>query len=159
MTGACTRRKVLADDRLEILELLAKYDWAVDTDDTEAFLDVFTADGQFVFGDTVFEGTGGLREFIEDIKARKIAGTQRSYAGRLGRSIFHNPINVVLEWDGDDIRLRAELISPGIANDGQFSLLFAWYDDRVTRVAGEWKFRRRHATLWSEGPPRRSGPS
>lgn len=149
------KRKIAVEDRLEILDLLARYNWAVDTDDVDAFLDVFTSDGQFVTADKAYRGVAELREFIGLLKSRRVPDDQLP-PGAAGRSAFHNAINVILEWDGDDIRLLAEFIGSRVADDGRVSMHFGWYDDRVTRVGGDWKFRRRHVRSWAEDRPSQS---
>lgn len=138
-------RPLTVEDRLEIQELLARYNWAIDTDDASAFADTFTERGEFVTKAKVFTGRAELLELVAYLHEKR--------AGDAQRSLFHNVSNVVLEGDAARVRFIAQLIGPRISADGVTTLQLGWYDDVLEKVDAGWRFARRHFRLWSDEAP------
>lgn len=132
------------EDRLEIFDVLARYNWAIDTDDAEAFVSTFAPGGEFVTKDRVYAGHDELRELMVYLHAKR---------DNSQRSLFHNVSNVVIEGDGEQVRFVAQLIGPRIADDGVTTLQLGWYDDRLAKVDGRWRFARRHFRPWPDTAP------
>ncbi|MTD57606.1 nuclear transport factor 2 family protein [Amycolatopsis pithecellobii] len=140
--------KITVADRLEILDLLAVYNWALDTDDADGFVSTFTDDGEFVTPRQVFKGQSSLRELAKYLLEKREQGGPRSH--------FHNVSNVVLRGDREEVRFVAQLIGPRTADDGGMVLQLGWYDDIIRNTPQGWRFARRHFREWPEHKPSRS---
>jgi uncharacterized protein (TIGR02246 family) len=112
-------------DRDAIHDLLAAYALTLDADDIDGCLALFTDDAQFaVFGRT-FCGRDGLRKMLS----------------RAPRGI-HLTGMLLAEIDGDTATARAQVL---FVEAGTHELRPALYDDELTKVNGQWRFRRRRA--------------
>jgi len=118
-----------AADHLEILELVARYNHAVDSADAQARADTFT-------DDAVFESPGrvlrGRADFLQPIDPDR----------RNGR---HWVDNVVIEGDGNEARLHCYLMLIDVAGSPKVRVTGV-YEDTLRRVGGAWKFAHRRFT-------------
>jgi SnoaL-like domain len=137
--------RLSAEDRLEILELLARYCWAIDCDDGPAWASTFIPDGVFhsLLLDRSFSGYDELVGMIDTLKQRRIEGYDRN--------LIHVPANVVLEPREDGkVRLVAQLLGPRRDGDGSANFAIGWYDDVVVRTEDGWRFEVRHHKHWPD---------
>ena len=68
-----TKDRISAEDRLDILDLLGRYFFAVDTGDHDGVLACFAQDGMVVYGTgETYQGQNGLKEFA----AKAIGGAE-----------------------------------------------------------------------------------
>jgi hypothetical protein len=137
--------RLSAEDRLEILELLARYCWAIDCDDGPAWAATFTPDGVFhsLLLDRSFSGYAELAGMIETLRQRRLEGYDRN--------LIHVPANVVLEpRDDGKVRLVAQLLGPRRQADGGADFSIGWYDDVVVRTGDGWRFESRHHKHWPD---------
>jgi SnoaL-like domain len=143
--------RLSAEDRLEILELLARYCWAIDCDDGPAWAATFTPDGVFhsLLLNRSFSGRDELIGMIETLKQRRVEGHDRN--------VIHVPANVVLEpRDDGKVRLVAQLLGPRKDANDQADFAIGWYDDVVVRTPAGWRFElRRHRHLARSRPARK----
>lgn len=138
--------RITVEDRLEIFDLLARYNWAIDCDDADAFVTTFADDGEFVTKDKVYKGHADLRDLMVHLHQKRDGDAQRS--------LFHNVSNVVLERiDDDHIRFVGQLIGPRISSSDVHTLQLGWYDDVLTRTGAGWRFGRRHFRIWPDAAP------
>ena len=121
-----------ADDRLDILDLLARYNHAIDDADTDAWLACWTDDGVYEFPpDRRHAGREELRAAAE---------TRAADASRPASRHWLN--SIVIEGDGDAARVTCYLalvrpeMPPRINHTGR-------YDLEARKVGGQWKFCRR----------------
>jgi len=126
-----------ADDKIEIAELAARYNHAVDHRDAEAWADLFTPDGRVeVNGGLLAESQEGLRAYVEN--ARKLPAKRRHWIN-----------NVVIDPGPapDTARLRLYVTCYDMT-DGKVTApyMLGEYDDEVVRHEGRWKFRVRRQT-------------
>jgi uncharacterized protein (TIGR02246 family) len=134
-----------AADVLEIMELAARYNWAIDHRNAEEWADVFTEDGKFVaYGQTRCEGRAQMLAYIEKARA----------AGHKSR---HWICNSIIEEGGapDTARLRLYVMAINIS-DGIQPYIMGDYDDTLVKVNGKWKFKLRNVNLcagksWTQG--------
>ena len=132
-----------AADRLEIMELVARYNWAIDHGNAEEWADVFTDDGKFVgYGELRAQGREALRAYIEKSKA----------AGHKKR---HWTSGAIIEGDGNNARLQLYIMAIDIS-EGIRPYIMGEYDDTLVKVNGAWKFKVRNVTLcagksWLQG--------
>lgn len=139
------------EERFEILDVLARYNWAIDCDDPEAFASTFSADGEVVMPNKVFKGTDELQKMIVSLRERREAGGERNY--------FHAPQNVVLERIGPDrVRLVTQLVGPRITPEGTTVIKHGWYDDELVHTTDGWRFARRAFQPWPQKAPLGSSP-
>src|SRR5690554_3319494 len=90
-----------AEDRAKIEDLQARYLFALDFRDPEAYAATFTEDGILDYGAGEIKGRDAIRQMVEGMRAseaeRRAADTSglRPAAGR------HNITNIVIDIDGD----------------------------------------------------------
>jgi hypothetical protein len=116
-------------DTIEILQLYARYNTAIDTGDDAGFGECFVADGVFDSGMALIEGRAGIAAFA--------AQTHAALPG-----MRHNALNIVVEGDGQDAKGSAFLI--GYRVDGGYQVIVTGrYQDQLTRTADGWRFAKR----------------
>ncbi|MER8510654.1 nuclear transport factor 2 family protein [Mesorhizobium sp. M0894] len=119
-------------DRLEIEQLLARYCYAVDDRDWEAYRKIFTPDA--VLDDTV---TGGIRSGV---------GEHVAYMkGALSKILIsqHAISTILLDLRGDEASARVHCSCPMVVDlgEGKRQVFFQgfWYRDRVVRTSEGWR--------------------
>jgi hypothetical protein len=152
-----------ADDRFSILELLAKYNWAIDNrvpDAADAWADVFVPDGQFkVWVDPGIgvpanddpQSVGGSAR-VNPEPSVSVAGRSelRAYAERAqqarARAGFHYVDNVIISGVGDRAEMRCYLRSvlAQTENDAEQVMGNGYYRDQLRKVDGQWRFESRN---------------
>ena len=114
-----------AEDRMEMIELVATYNHAIDSRDAEAWADTFTADGRFYAPPN------------HDIRGREaLIAFIRSFGPPGGH---HWTTNFLIEGDGDDAIMLVESIfvrGNEVGGRGQ-------YRNTMKRIDGKWKFAER----------------
>ncbi|HRC63090.1 MAG TPA: nuclear transport factor 2 family protein [Dehalococcoidia bacterium] len=117
------------EDRLDILDLAARYSHASDHGDGRALADTFTEDG-------IFEGAGEPRR---GRAAHEAATNALAASGLVLRHFVSNP---VIEGDGDRATMRLYVEVKNLA-DPTTPMLVGCYYDELQRIDGRWKFARR----------------
>lgn len=117
-----------ATDRLDIQDLLARYNHAIDSGDAAGWAATFVADGTFTSGGRTHAGTEALAAFAADFHTR-MPGSR------------HWVNNVVIDGDGDQATLRCYLQLLKTGNGEPATLVTtARYEDRLRRMDGGWRF-------------------
>jgi 3-phenylpropionate/cinnamic acid dioxygenase small subunit len=120
------------EDRFALQDLYARYAYAFDGADADAWAALFTRDGRFappVIEEVI--GTEALREFV----ASRSADTP---------GMRHLMSNVLVEASGDGARGSAYFLCFRLGPDGLFRLRnFGRYDDEFEQEDGTWKIARR----------------
>ncbi len=121
-----------AADTLEILQLAARYNHAIDYGDPEAWAGTFTENGTFNTAQGVQEGHEALAQFA--------AGFGTGMAGAR-----HWTNNHIVEGEGDSATHTCylNLIQ---TNDGAKSMITGLYNDTLVKVDGQWRFSSRTVT-------------
>ena len=122
------------DDLIQINQLYARYDTAIDTGDGEAFAGCFVAEGLFNpgHGDTL-EGREAIAGFAVD--THKNLPLMR-----------HNATNIVIDGDGDAAQGSAFLI--GYLAGAEYKVIVTGrYRDQLTRTADGWRFTDRQFAM------------
>lgn len=123
------------EDKLEIQELVARYDRAVDTGDAEAWALCFTEDGSWDGGIRV-EGREALAEFVRGLPENPVFAPFRGAR--------HFVANVLVEETAPgEARLRCDNLMLQPREGGPAALAAADYDDLLRRVDGRWLFAAR----------------
>jgi uncharacterized protein (TIGR02246 family) len=122
------------DDRLEIQDLYAAYNYAIDEGRAEDFAACFTADGYLdvALGDPS-QGTDALVAFA--------AGTHQMVPG-----LRHSVSNLRVTADGDEVVGQAYILAYRQGAAGFEVLMSGRYLDHLRRVDGAWRFARRVVT-------------
>lgn len=129
-------RVVLLESKLEIAELVAKYNRCLDGRNKAGFLDLFSEDGVWDFG-AAFGAAEG-REQLErlfDVLLQVFPETH------------HVAGNVVVEVDGDTATAAVDAYAAATDTNGRQHTTFASYEDRFVLVGGAWRFARRTVTM------------
>jgi ketosteroid isomerase-like protein len=116
------------EDRLDILDLVARYDQAIDGRDAAGYAETFVDDGVFqIAGQPEIRGREKLARMIERL-------------GPPGSRHWVN--NMVLDGVGDDARMTCYLM---VLRDLRITNMGS-YDNTLRKVDGKWKFVRRDYT-------------
>jgi len=141
-----------AEDRLDIIELTARFDWAVDTDDWDEWERLWLPNAVFVTPGGRYEGRAEISDFTQLFRR---LGPGVSQVGFAARSRYHLPINFVFDRASgpDEARYVAQFMGPRMSADGTAAFASGWYDDIVRRTPRGWRFARRAFTSWDDGRP------
>jgi uncharacterized protein (TIGR02246 family) len=148
-----------AEDRAKIEDLQARYLFALDFRDPDAYAATFTEDGVLDYGAGKIQGRAAIREMVARMRANDERQRTEDTSGLRPAAGRHNIANVVLEIDGDRARGTAYWFHMGNANSERRAQLnsFGHYEDELVRVDGEWLFSLRkiyneQVPEWVAGP-------
>jgi len=146
-----------AQDRAEIEDLMARYLFAIDYFDWDAYVSTFAEDGELEFASGTSKGRAAIRQAVTSFSERigEFYHTEDGKAATLRHVILQSSIRV----EGD--RAWARSLWVEMANHGPEDTLkmgtFGLYDDELKRVDGHWLFAKRRV-LNEFIPNRHSGP-
>lgn len=146
-----------AEDRAEIEDLMARYLFAIDYFDWDAYVATFAEDGELEFASGTTKGREAIRKtvmsFTESIG--KYYHTEDGKPAKLRHVVLQSSIRV----EGD--RAWARTLWVEMANHGPGDTMkmgtYGIYEDELTRVDGHWLFAKRRV-LNEFIPKRNSGP-
>ena len=132
-----------AQDRAEIEDLMARYLFAIDYHDWDAYAATFAPDGELEFASGTSRGRAAIREAVE------------TFAGRIGQfyhtedgqpaNLRHVILQTVIRVEGDRAWARALWLE--MANHGPQDTMkmatYGIYEDEIARIDGQWLFARR----------------
>jgi hypothetical protein len=116
-----------AQDYVDIQQLYARYNWAIDAGDVESYVALYTPDGSF----NTFNGADGLRTFMKN----RQGGTRRHWNSNL--VIMPSP-------EGASGKVYLVLVDVGLKPPAISSA--ARYEDRLVKVNGRWLFKKRQTS-------------
>lgn len=120
-----------AEDREEMIELVARYNHAIDSRDAQAWADTFTEDGRFYVPPN------------HDVRGREAL---IAFIGSFGPPGGHHwTTNFLIEGDGDDATMLVESIFIRGGDAGGRGK----YVNTMKRVDGRWKFAERKAEQYT----------
>jgi hypothetical protein len=123
------------EDKLEILELCARYNFAFDSEDAEGWAETFTQDGSF----------GGIKG-TEELRAFVLPRCQQGRAEGFVRCRHWNTSHVI-EGQGDRARHRCYVFVIAWRAEGPPILdTLGTYEDALTKVDGDRNFVHREFT-------------
>ncbi len=146
-----------AQDRAEIEDLMARYLFAIDYHDWDAYVGTFTEDAELEFASGTYKGHDAIREAV----TRFAEGIGRFYATEDGQpaKLRHVILQSSVRVEGD--RAWARSLWVEMANNGPEDSLkmgtFGLYEDELERVDGHWLLDKR-VVLNDFIPNRHSGP-
>ena len=116
-----------AQDYVDIQQLYARYNWAIDAGDVEGYVALYTPDGQF----NTFTGADGLRTFMKQAKT----GTRR-----------HWNTNLVITPSPEGANGKVYLLLVDVGAKPPATSLAARYEDRLVKTSGGWRFKKRQTS-------------
>jgi ketosteroid isomerase-like protein len=131
-----------ADDRAAIENLQARYMFALDWQDPDAYAATFAPDGVLVSAVAQAEGREAIRAEVVKMRENDVAAAQ---PGLFAFSRRHVITNLVLAVDGERATGRAYWIGYINDNPDRKPVLegYGHYEDELVKVDGEWLFARR----------------
>jgi uncharacterized protein (TIGR02246 family) len=132
-----------AEDRLDIIDLLARYAWAIDTGDVEGYVACFTSDAVVSMRGAINTGHEAIRAYVTSVVTRP------EFPGRQ-----HHHGEVRIEGDGERCRVKSYSTISQRFEGGETKVMFAGqYRDVVVKQGGRWLFAER---AWDEWDPSRT---
>ncbi len=119
------------DDDRAIRDLLARYALALDTDDIDRCLELFTDDGQFVVFGREFSGRDQIRAMFESAP----------------RGLHLTGVSSI-DVSEDAATARSQVL---LVEAGTMHLRPALFDDELSRDGKQWRFRRRRCRFITSG--------
>jgi uncharacterized protein (TIGR02246 family) len=124
-------------DQFEVMQLLSRYAFAIDTKDPDEVASLFTLDGTFV---SPIDGTTHGREAIRQLIATKRERI-RATPGALRRHYLTHPVIVL---NGDRGTFRAGMLERKAERGAVEVILTGHYRGVIVRdVDGQWRFAER----------------
>jgi uncharacterized protein (TIGR02246 family) len=129
-----TDESLTATDRLDVQELIATYNWAMDAYDADLLVSTYIPDGVFVGGAGTFTGHDELRE---QVAMQHHANSQQFTS------------NYTLRREGDAILASCYCIIVVQEGEKSFIQISGYYHDRIVRHDGRWRFASRRFQRFS----------
>ena len=127
-------------DRLAILEQIARYSYAWDDRDLEAYVALFAGDAAFVVDPELPDGPSVDAHGHEAIRAW---ARERMDARKPGVQVRHHQSGTLFEeLDGDRARTRTMLLTSRVGPEGEPPSSGVYYDE-WRRTAEGWRFAKR----------------
>jgi hypothetical protein len=114
-------------DYIDIQQLYARYNWAIDAGDVEGYVALYTPDGSF----NTFTGADGLRTFMKN----RQGGTRR-----------HWNSNLVIAPSPGGASGKVYLILVDVGAKPPTNSSAARYEDQLVKTAGGWRFKKRQTS-------------
>ncbi len=133
-----------AADRAEIENLQARYLFALDWQDAEAYASTFTEDGVLDWAGGIAEGRAAIADETRGMRA-VFARKEAADAPRRPSRLRHFITNVVLRIEGDRAFGRAYWfeLNNDVRDRWPYCGGYGHYEDELIRVDGRWLFSRR----------------
>jgi hypothetical protein len=148
-----------AEDRAKIEDLQARYLFALDFRDPEAYAATFAEDGVLDYGAGKIKGRQAIAEMVAGMRANAERQQAEDKSGLRPAAGRHNITNIVIDIDGDQAKATAYWFHMGNANPERRAQLnsFGHYEDELVKVNGEWLFSLRkiyneQIPEWVAGP-------
>jgi len=146
-----------AQDRAEIEDLMARYLFAIDYADWDAYVATFAPDGELTFA----SGTSKGRDAIRTAVTRFAEGIGRFYHTADGKpaKLRHIILQSVIRVEGDRAWARTQWLEMANHGEGDQPKIgtYGEYEDEMVKLDGHWLFARRNV-LNEFIPNRTSGP-
>jgi hypothetical protein len=131
-----------AEDRAMIEDLQARYLFALDFRDPEAYAATFTEDGVLDYGAGKIQGREAIAAIVAGMRDNAARQRDADTSGLRPAAGRHNISNIVVTIDGDRATGTAYWFHMGNANPERAAQLnsFGHYEDELVKVDGEWLF-------------------
>ena len=144
-SGDPPEQRSYADDRAAIEDLQARYMFALDFKDAEAYAATFAPDGILDFGRGEIKGRDAIAEMVANMRADFEQDIDEDTSGLRPVAGRHSITNIVIKVDGDRATGRAYWFHMGNDNPERAAQLnsFGHYEDEMVRIDGQWFFAQR----------------
>ena len=134
-----------AEDRALIEDLQARYLFALDFRDADAYAATFAEDGILDYGAGQIKGREAIREMVAGMRRNAEAQRAQDTSGLRPAAGRHNISNIVLEIDGNQAVGTAYWFHMGNANPERAAQInsFGHYEDELVKIDAEWLFSKR----------------
>jgi SnoaL-like protein len=134
-----------AEDRSQIEDLQARYMFALDFRDADAYASTFSEDGVLDYGAGELRGRAAIRDFVLNGRKNAEAEAAKDTSGLRPAAGRHNITNIVAKIDGNKAVGRAYWFHMGNNNPKRTATLdsFGHYEDEMVKVNGKWLFSKR----------------
>lgn len=146
----CVTTTVHADDsygtdRARIEDLQARYLFALDFRDAEAYANTFTEDGVLDYGAGAFRGRKAIRDMVAGMKTREKEQLAKDTSGLRPAAGRHSITNIVISVKGSTATSVAYWSHLGNDNPKRETFVnsFGHYEDELVKVKGQWLFAKR----------------
>ena len=144
-------------DRAEIEDLMARYLFAIDYSDWDAYVETFAPDGELEFASGTFHGRDEIRAGV----IKFAAGIGRFYHTADGKpaKLRHIVLQSVIRVEGDHAWARTQWLEMANHGEGDTPKIgtYGIYEDALVKLDGKWLFQKRNV-LNEFIPKRNSGP-
>jgi uncharacterized protein (TIGR02246 family) len=123
-------------DRLDLHDLVARYNQAIDHHDPQAWADVFEDDGALVVNGEL--RAQGRKELFDYVERRRLTGQPK---------LRHWVTNVLIDVCGDEATLKLYVMAFDIGARLEVPYVMGEYEDLAVRRNGRWRFRVRRLTV------------
>ena len=144
-----------ADDRAAIQDLQARYMFALDWRNEEAYAATFAPDGEMDSAAVTGKGRDAIKQEILDMKAREAKRSEETK--KPVPRMRHNITNMALDINGDRAHGRAYWTSYTNANGKPEINGYGHYEDELIKIDGKWYFVKRK--IFNEFAPGREAPA
>lgn len=125
------------EDKEAIRDLLLAYGRALDSRDTQAYSDLFAADGEWSGGLGQGKTPAGIKKMLDDVFAKSTSNFVNPH---------HVMANMMIDLDGDRATAKSRwLWILGGAEGAPTIKRAGFYEDELVRENGAWKFQKRRA--------------
>lgn len=145
-TQAAPAMKLSAEDRLDLLELIAVYAWAYDCEDAELLRTTFTPDGVLeVFGKVLGSGKTGFDDMIAHSQEMK---GEHGWQHLADHHVFR-------DYDGDSCKVYSyyTMAESDAAGANLTMRAMGYYVSDCVRGPDGWLFAKRTVTRWNGTMP------
>jgi len=130
-------------DRAEIEDLMARYLFAIDYADWDAYVATFADDGELEFASGTSKGHDAIRKAVTDF-AKGIGRFYHTADGQPAK-LRHIILQSVIRVEGDRAWARSQWLEMANHGEGDQPKIgtYGEYEDSLTRVNGHWLFAKR----------------
>jgi hypothetical protein len=145
ISGAFAQSASYSEDRAKIEDLQARYLFALDFQDPEAYAATFTEDGILDYGVGEIRGREAIAGMVANMRSNAEAQREADTSGIRPAAGRHNITNIVIEINGDRAYSASYWFHMGNNNPDRSAQLnsFGHYEDELVKVNGEWLFSKR----------------
>jgi hypothetical protein len=128
------------EDRLDVMDLLARYAECVDTADVGGYADLFLPDGVVQHSAGTVQGREAIHAWVAGLAREGRIGPQSNLKHFLGLP--------VIRGDGQRCTARTYVMIPRLMETGEISTRLAGtYKDDIVKQDGRWLFEKREIDL------------
>jgi uncharacterized protein (TIGR02246 family) len=145
-----------AEDRSQVENLIARYLFALDWRDADAYAATFAENGVLDFAGGQLKGRKAIHDMIAGLTAREKAAAAKDPSSKPPPRKRHFVTNIVFDVAGNTAKGKAYWTQVSNAtSDGKPVIAeYGHYEDELVKIQGQWLFAKR--TVFNETLPNRA---